>query len=204
MFLFCFRLMEPKKILIERVVRAIGKKKAIELLVETATIEQDGGLYTMVSVPQRCTHFHFCSPVSPLCLQIFDQQQSFLAVSKRSRSPVLLPDQLGRYWPALVHFPTGWQQETDARRRLPEPSETHTQHLQWTDQGTWPAGGRFSAGFLGFRRFWHFSEVSDIYFVGSSAVGWNATPPTSLCGGISISLCSHKLLMGICDFSVFV
>ncbi|XP_023701050.1 phosphorylated adapter RNA export protein [Paramormyrops kingsleyae] len=41
------RLMEPKKVLIERVVRVIGKKKAIELLVETASIEQDGGLYTM-------------------------------------------------------------------------------------------------------------------------------------------------------------
>ncbi|KAI7793142.1 phosphorylated adapter RNA export protein [Triplophysa rosa] len=41
------RLMEPKKDLIERVVRVIGVKKAIELLSETATIEQNGGLYTM-------------------------------------------------------------------------------------------------------------------------------------------------------------
>lgn len=40
--------MEPKKDLIERVVRVIGKKKAIELLSETATIEQNGGLYTVV------------------------------------------------------------------------------------------------------------------------------------------------------------
>ncbi|XP_073686095.1 phosphorylated adapter RNA export protein [Garra rufa] len=41
------RLMEPKKDLIERVVRVIGKKKAIDLLSETATIEQSGGLYTV-------------------------------------------------------------------------------------------------------------------------------------------------------------
>ncbi|KAA0704452.1 RNA export protein [Triplophysa tibetana] len=41
------RLMEQKKDLIERVVRVIGVKKAIELLSETATIEQNGGLYTM-------------------------------------------------------------------------------------------------------------------------------------------------------------
>ncbi|KAK2870724.1 hypothetical protein Q8A67_023251 [Cirrhinus molitorella] len=41
------RLMEPKKDLMERVVRVIGKKKAIELLFETATIEQNGGLYTV-------------------------------------------------------------------------------------------------------------------------------------------------------------
>ncbi|XP_017548179.1 phosphorylated adapter RNA export protein [Pygocentrus nattereri] len=41
------RLMEPKKDLIERVVRVIGSKKAIELLSETATIEQSGGLYTV-------------------------------------------------------------------------------------------------------------------------------------------------------------
>ncbi|XP_056121555.1 phosphorylated adapter RNA export protein [Rhinichthys klamathensis goyatoka] len=41
------RLMEPKKDLMERVVRVIGKKKAIELLSETATIEQTGGLYTV-------------------------------------------------------------------------------------------------------------------------------------------------------------
>ncbi|XP_076140479.1 phosphorylated adapter RNA export protein [Alosa pseudoharengus] len=41
------RLMEPKKDLIERVVNVIGNKKAIELLSETATIEQNGGLYTV-------------------------------------------------------------------------------------------------------------------------------------------------------------
>ncbi|KAI4882665.1 hypothetical protein NFI96_014653, partial [Prochilodus magdalenae] len=41
------RLMEPKKELIERVVKVIGPKKAIELLAETATIEQSGGLYTV-------------------------------------------------------------------------------------------------------------------------------------------------------------
>lgn len=45
------RLMEPKRELIERVVKVIGTKKAIELLSETATIEQNGGLYTMVRVP---------------------------------------------------------------------------------------------------------------------------------------------------------
>lgn len=45
------RLMEPKKELIERVVKVIGTKKAIELLSETATIEQNGGLYTVVRVP---------------------------------------------------------------------------------------------------------------------------------------------------------
>lgn len=42
------RLMEPKMELIERVVNVIGTKKAIELLSETATIEQNGGLYTVV------------------------------------------------------------------------------------------------------------------------------------------------------------
>ncbi|TTF71936.1 Phosphorylated adapter RNA export protein [Bagarius yarrelli] len=41
------RLMEPKKELITRVVTVIGTKKAIELLSETATIEQNGGLYTV-------------------------------------------------------------------------------------------------------------------------------------------------------------
>ncbi|XP_076876129.1 phosphorylated adapter RNA export protein [Brachyhypopomus gauderio] len=41
------RLMEPKRELIERVVRVIGTKKAIELLSETATVEQNGGLYTV-------------------------------------------------------------------------------------------------------------------------------------------------------------
>ncbi|XP_027029522.1 phosphorylated adapter RNA export protein isoform X1 [Tachysurus fulvidraco] len=41
------RLMEPKKELMERVVNVIGTKKAIELLSETATVEQNGGLYTV-------------------------------------------------------------------------------------------------------------------------------------------------------------
>lgn len=42
-----YRLQEPKKDLIERVVAVIGKKKAIELLGETATLEETGGVYTM-------------------------------------------------------------------------------------------------------------------------------------------------------------
>ncbi|XP_061119394.1 phosphorylated adapter RNA export protein isoform X2 [Conger conger] len=41
------RLREPKKDLIERVVSVVGKKKAIELLAETATVEQNGGIFTM-------------------------------------------------------------------------------------------------------------------------------------------------------------
>ncbi|XP_028255000.1 phosphorylated adapter RNA export protein [Parambassis ranga] len=41
------RLQEPKKELIERVVKSIGKKQAIELLGETATLEESGGVYTM-------------------------------------------------------------------------------------------------------------------------------------------------------------
>ncbi|KAG8005762.1 Phosphorylated adapter RNA export protein [Nibea albiflora] len=41
------RLQEPKKELIERIVQVIGKKKAIELLGETATLEESGGVYTM-------------------------------------------------------------------------------------------------------------------------------------------------------------
>ncbi|KAJ8392713.1 hypothetical protein AAFF_G00071970 [Aldrovandia affinis] len=41
------RLREPKKDLMERVVRIIGKRKAIELLAETATVEQNGGIFTM-------------------------------------------------------------------------------------------------------------------------------------------------------------
>lgn len=39
---------EPKKDLIARVVRIIGNKKAIELLMETAEVEQNGGLFIMV------------------------------------------------------------------------------------------------------------------------------------------------------------
>lgn len=42
-----YRLKETKKDLIERVVKVIGKKKAIELLGETATLEEAGGVYTM-------------------------------------------------------------------------------------------------------------------------------------------------------------
>ncbi|XP_068944269.1 phosphorylated adapter RNA export protein [Petaurus breviceps papuanus] len=42
-----FRLQEPKKDLIARVVRIIGNKKAIELLMETAEVEQNGGLLIM-------------------------------------------------------------------------------------------------------------------------------------------------------------
>jgi len=45
---FSSRLQEPKRELIERVVSVIGKKKAIELLGETATLEENGGVYTMV------------------------------------------------------------------------------------------------------------------------------------------------------------
>ena len=42
------RLCEPKKDLIARVVKIIGKRKAIELLVETAEVEQNGGLLIVV------------------------------------------------------------------------------------------------------------------------------------------------------------
>lgn len=42
-----YRLQEPKKDLIERVVQVLGKKKAIELLGETATLEENGGVSTM-------------------------------------------------------------------------------------------------------------------------------------------------------------
>lgn len=42
-----YRLQEPKKELIERIVKVVGKKIAIELLGETATLEENGGLYTM-------------------------------------------------------------------------------------------------------------------------------------------------------------
>ncbi|KAM8779555.1 phosphorylated adapter RNA export protein-like isoform 2-T2 [Rhynchonycteris naso] len=42
-----FRLQEPKKDLIARVVSIIGNKKAIELLMETAEVEQNGGLFIM-------------------------------------------------------------------------------------------------------------------------------------------------------------
>ncbi|XP_029019676.1 phosphorylated adapter RNA export protein [Betta splendens] len=42
-----YRLREPKADLIERVVKVVGAKKAIELLGETATLEESGGVYTM-------------------------------------------------------------------------------------------------------------------------------------------------------------
>ncbi|KAG7497771.1 hypothetical protein JOB18_043788 [Solea senegalensis] len=42
-----YRLQESKMELIERVVKVIGTKKAIELLGETATLEESGGVYTM-------------------------------------------------------------------------------------------------------------------------------------------------------------
>lgn len=42
-----YRLREPKKDLIERIVKVIGNKKAIELLGETATLEENGGVFTM-------------------------------------------------------------------------------------------------------------------------------------------------------------
>ncbi|ELW72824.1 Phosphorylated adapter RNA export protein [Tupaia chinensis] len=41
------RLQEPKKDLTDRVVRIIGNKKAIELLMETAKVEQNGSLFIM-------------------------------------------------------------------------------------------------------------------------------------------------------------
>ncbi|XP_039401145.1 phosphorylated adapter RNA export protein isoform X1 [Mauremys reevesii] len=42
-----YRLREPKKDLIARIVKIIGNKKAIELLMETAEVEQNGGLFIM-------------------------------------------------------------------------------------------------------------------------------------------------------------
>ncbi|NWT79604.1 PHAX protein, partial [Lanius ludovicianus] len=42
-----YRLCEPKKDLIARVVKIIGKRKAIELLMETAEVEQNGGLFIL-------------------------------------------------------------------------------------------------------------------------------------------------------------
>lgn len=41
------RLREPKTCLIERVVAVVGAKRAIELLGETASLEETGGVYTM-------------------------------------------------------------------------------------------------------------------------------------------------------------
>ncbi|XP_063313019.1 phosphorylated adapter RNA export protein [Pelobates fuscus] len=42
-----YRLQEPKKDLIQRIVKTVGTKKAIELLMETAEVEQSGGLFIM-------------------------------------------------------------------------------------------------------------------------------------------------------------
>ncbi|XP_007897546.1 phosphorylated adapter RNA export protein [Callorhinchus milii] len=42
-----YRLREPKADLIHRVVKSIGKRKAIELLMETSEVEQNGGILTM-------------------------------------------------------------------------------------------------------------------------------------------------------------
>ncbi|XP_075456623.1 phosphorylated adapter RNA export protein isoform X2 [Ascaphus truei] len=41
------RLQEPKKDLMKRIVKTVGTKKAIELLMETAEVEQSGGLFIM-------------------------------------------------------------------------------------------------------------------------------------------------------------
>ncbi|KAH0628162.1 hypothetical protein JD844_008982 [Phrynosoma platyrhinos] len=48
-----FRLCEPKKDLIVRVVKIIGKKKSIELLMETAEVEQNGGLFIVNGTRRR-------------------------------------------------------------------------------------------------------------------------------------------------------
>lgn len=54
LYLFMIRLQEPKKDLIARVVRIIGNKKAIELLMETAEVEQNGGLFIVVRLLDYC------------------------------------------------------------------------------------------------------------------------------------------------------
>ncbi|XP_053114139.1 phosphorylated adapter RNA export protein-like [Hemicordylus capensis] len=48
-----YRLREPKKDLIVQVVKIIGKKKAIELLMETAEVEQNGGLFIVNGTRRR-------------------------------------------------------------------------------------------------------------------------------------------------------
>ncbi|XP_033019985.1 phosphorylated adapter RNA export protein [Lacerta agilis] len=48
-----YRLCEPKKDLIVRVVKIIGKKKSIELLMETAEVEQNGGLFIVNGTRRR-------------------------------------------------------------------------------------------------------------------------------------------------------
>ncbi|GCB84403.1 hypothetical protein scyTo_0025174, partial [Scyliorhinus torazame] len=59
-------LREPKTDLIHRVVKTVGRKKAIELLIQTAEVEQSGGLMIVVSntfsIPKKNEHmtFKFC------------------------------------------------------------------------------------------------------------------------------------------------
>ncbi|XP_018094107.1 phosphorylated adaptor for RNA export S homeolog isoform X1 [Xenopus laevis] len=48
-----YRLREPKKDLIVRIVKILGTKKAIELLMETAEVEQNGGLFIMNGTRRR-------------------------------------------------------------------------------------------------------------------------------------------------------
>ncbi|NXU50142.1 PHAX protein, partial [Turnix velox] len=48
-----YRLCEPKKDLIARVVKIIGKRKAIELLMETAEVEQNGGMFIVNGTRRR-------------------------------------------------------------------------------------------------------------------------------------------------------
>uniref|UniRef100_A0A6J0TJ84 Phosphorylated adapter RNA export protein n=1 Tax=Pogona vitticeps TaxID=103695 RepID=A0A6J0TJ84_9SAUR len=48
-----YRLCEPKKELIARIVKIIGKKKSIELLMETAEVEQNGGLFIVNGTRRR-------------------------------------------------------------------------------------------------------------------------------------------------------
>lgn len=58
--MFLIRLQEPKKDLIARVVRIIGNKKAIELLMETAEVEQNGGLFIMVRLNGFVVSILYC------------------------------------------------------------------------------------------------------------------------------------------------
>lgn len=59
-YLFLTRLQEPKKDLIARVVGIIGNKKAIELLMETAEVEQNGGLFIMVRLTAQLFVVLYC------------------------------------------------------------------------------------------------------------------------------------------------
>uniref|UniRef100_A0A803JY26 Phosphorylated adapter RNA export protein n=1 Tax=Xenopus tropicalis TaxID=8364 RepID=A0A803JY26_XENTR len=63
------RLREPKKDLIERVVKTLGTKKAIELLMETAEVEHNGGLFIL----------------EIFCLENQKEQESKKAAKKRRR-----------------------------------------------------------------------------------------------------------------------